>query len=1059
MGWLTGWNYRKAITISNTGSSLTNYQVLITVDTASLVTASKLLSSCNDIRFTSSDGSTNLNYWIESGCNTSSTKIWVKIPSISSGSTIIYLYYNNTGASVASNGTNTFDFFEDFSTDVFVDTTNWTKSNSVVSVTTGNLQIASGGGYNQYAERINLSIPTPFIYQCRHTETSALGYAYSYDYLISGSTRLFGNARDTSNNWYVYEGATLRSTFNNSIGGTNNWIQKKYVLTSSTGISTAKLDTDVSFTTIGTSTWTGSFSSVTKLHWEQPYDNISKWDWVLIRKYTATEPTTCIGGEEVSTVLWLTGWNRRRKLTITGSTAGAQIDYQIKLTVHKATGTDTSTDIYLGTNVKDDFSDLRFTLNDGSTNLNYWIESYTSGSVTTVWIKIPSIPISPCTTTIYVYYNNTGASTTSNGDNTFDFFDDFPGTSLDGSKWGSAIAYNSGTATRTVSGSVLTYASTNTGGNGIPSIYSVPSTGNFTVRTKINSLTVSGSNGQVRIVTANNTVLDPGATNGIYHGSSTSMFLYVNSVSGSYTLGGFASPKIFEWTISNNGKLYEDGIQKVSLTNTNPTLTSQYLRIWVYYNDSVALDWILVHKYVATEPTTCIGGEEVSTVSWLTGWNRRKLLTITGSTAGTQTNYQIRLVVHKATGTDTSTDIYLGTNVNNDFSDLRFTSSNGSTLLSYWIESYTSGSVATVWAKIPSVPTSPCTTTTYIYYNNTGASTTSNHDNVFIYATGGTVSYSGNYTIHTFLTGGTLITNNSMNVEYLVVGGGGTGGGWGYGGGGGGAGGFRTGTGFAVTPQTYSITVGAGGNSIGASGGNSIFSTITSIGGGSGGYYTGAYGAAGYTWIASTSGGSGGGGASGGNDCSTGAAAGTAGQGNNGGKGYCGSGYNYIWGGGGGASSVGGDATSNGPPGNGGSGSSSSISGSLSYYAGGGGGSTGYLSLFGTGGTGGGGAASTTGTDGTANTGGGGGAASNHSSSSQFGHGGSGIVIIRYINRTIASPEPTFSTIDTEETLTCNAPSANLVVLEIVSNQLLRQYPSYIDLEAISKLLDSYIKH
>ena len=108
MAWLTGWNYRRPITVSNTGSALTDYQILVTVDTATLVTAGKLLSSCNDIRFTSSDGSTLLNYWIESGPNTSSTKIWVNIPSISSGSNTIYLYYNNPSATSVSNYFNTF---------------------------------------------------------------------------------------------------------------------------------------------------------------------------------------------------------------------------------------------------------------------------------------------------------------------------------------------------------------------------------------------------------------------------------------------------------------------------------------------------------------------------------------------------------------------------------------------------------------------------------------------------------------------------------------------------------------------------------------------------------------------------------------------------------------------------------------------------------------------------------------------------------------------------------------------------------------------------------------
>ena len=67
-------------------------------------------------------------------------------------------------------------------------------------------------------------------------------------------------------------------------------------------------------------------------------------------------------------------------------------------------------------------------------------------------------------------------------------------------------------------------------------------------------------------------------------------------------------------------------------------------------------------------------------------------------------------------------------------------------------------------------------------------------------ATGGTITYSGGYTIHTFTGNGTFTPNSSMNVEYLVVGGGG-GGGYYYGSGGGG-GGFQTGT-LTVTAQAY----------------------------------------------------------------------------------------------------------------------------------------------------------------------------------------------------------------------------------------------------------------
>ena len=108
-------------------------------------------------------------------------------------------------------------------------------------------------------------------------------------------------------------------------------------------------------------------------------------------------------------------------------------------------------------------------------------------------------------------------------------------------------------------------------------------------------------------------------------------------------------------------------------------------------------------------------------------------------------------------------------------------------------------------------------------------------------ASGGTKTTSGSYTIHTFLASGAFVVESKeTDVEYLVIGGGGGGG---FAGGGGGAGGFRTSTGFPVTPTggngsgSYTVTVGGGGNGVGPGtptgvrGSISVFDTITSVGG------------------------------------------------------------------------------------------------------------------------------------------------------------------------------------------------------------------------------------
>lgn len=233
----------------------------------------------------------------------------------------------------------------------------------------------------------------------------------------------------------------------------------------------------------------------------------------------------------------------------------------------------------------------------------------------------------------------------------------------------------------------------------------------------------------------------------------------------------------------------------------------------------------------------------------------------------------------------------------------------------------------------------------------------------------------------------------SVLVEYLVIGGGGGGGAGSAAGGGGGAGGYLTATNYALTPGTaYAITVGAGGagstspdNNNASNGSNSVFGSITALGGG-GGAGTGPSSAS-YAGNG-LSGGSGGGGRYGGTG-----GAGTSGQGNAGGDSV--NGGNRGSGGGGGAGGAGVDGTTT-KGGNGGPGLSSSITGTAVMRGGGGGGATWSGGTRGDGGSGGGGSgAHSGGADagdaGTANTGGGGGGNGNSVAGVS---GGSGVVII-----------------------------------------------------------------
>jgi len=314
----------------------------------------------------------------------------------------------------------------------------------------------------------------------------------------------------------------------------------------------------------------------------------------------------------------------------------------------------------------------------------------------------------------------------------------------------------------------------------------------------------------------------------------------------------------------------------------------------------------------------------------------------------------------------------------------------------------------------------------------------------FISATGGTITTSGDYKIHTFTGDGCFVVSCAglgpsayTTADYIVVAGGGGGGS--VNGGGGGAGGYRESSGTAtgcytasplgacvsaltVSATTYPITVGSGGTGqvypggTSTAGSNSVFSTITSAGGGRG------------TCTPNGDGGSGGGAPQ--------SPSGVAGlgntppvsppQGNPGGTGFDTAGGGVGWkvsGSGGGAIGVGGTALSPGPANTynpaedraGGAGATTSISGSPTSYSGGGAGSmeTGSFGAIpiapggiGGGGSGGsvpgGGPFPTTivnSTAGTANTGGGGGGGAERAGPNDVASGksgGKGIVIIRY---------------------------------------------------------------
>ncbi|BCX13799.1 MAG: hypothetical protein KatS3mg085_331 [Candidatus Dojkabacteria bacterium] len=131
-----------------------------------------------------------------------------------------------------------------------------------------------------------------------------------------------------------------------------------------------------------------------------------------------------------STPNWFdNSWSYRIPITIDNPNTYALTDHQIKITL------DTSSLIASG-KLQPDCRDIRFTNIIGNVVFPYWISEGSNecnSTTTNIWIKVDNLNIG--SNLIYMYYGNPSATSFSNGEDTFLFFDDFNDGILDPNKW------------------------------------------------------------------------------------------------------------------------------------------------------------------------------------------------------------------------------------------------------------------------------------------------------------------------------------------------------------------------------------------------------------------------------------------------------------------------------------------------------------------------------------------------------------------------------------------------------------------------------------------------
>ncbi|MBU2519979.1 MAG: DUF2341 domain-containing protein [Nanoarchaeota archaeon] len=295
--WNENWQYRQKITVDeNSGTTLTEYQVRLLVDTSSLVSASKMNSDCSDIRFTD-DAGQGIDYWIENNCNTLSTVIWVQVPQITaSGSADIYMYYGNPSANSASSGISTFLFFDNFEnpswssehwTQAYQGTDgSWIIENGYAEFSSGSspgaISLADGIGFNDYIiESKTMHVGSP---------GASMGLIARAD--INGN--YYHQELDQSRLW-LYKFAewsyhNLASSSVLSVSG-DTWYKIKFAVSGAV-LSAYSYEHDAEISASDSDFSSGRPGI-------QVYSQTARFDDFVVRKYASIEPTYSFGSEEL----------------------------------------------------------------------------------------------------------------------------------------------------------------------------------------------------------------------------------------------------------------------------------------------------------------------------------------------------------------------------------------------------------------------------------------------------------------------------------------------------------------------------------------------------------------------------------------------------------------------------------------------------------------------------------------------------------------------------------------------------------------------------------------
>jgi gliding motility-associated-like protein len=307
----------------------------------------------------------------------------------------------------------------------------------------------------------------------------------------------------------------------------------------------------------------------------------------------------------------LSNFKYRVQVTLTNTNPTPLTFFQVKVIV------DTRT-LISASKMRLDGGDIRFTNASGSL-LTYWYNPVTFNTgATEFWVKADAVPASS-SANIFLFYGNSTSPAVTSGDATFELFDDFDGTAVNGTKWTQC----GNIANVSLSGGIATFSSDNTNKDGI--IFSNQTfSGNVITEADV----ISASNGQALLGLTDNTEKGYATT---MEFSSTLNVMKVTTLNTGGALcqttseilspspapaGSLAGVWSFVWPAASTQIItwpggtmtYSDATNVIPFTSSKQVLLGSHINTSTT-NGSFSVNWLRVRKYMPSDPSFVLGSE------------------------------------------------------------------------------------------------------------------------------------------------------------------------------------------------------------------------------------------------------------------------------------------------------------------------------------------------------------------------------------------------------------------------------------------------------------------